>query len=313
MTFLAPHMLYVLLAVPALVAAYVVLQRRRRTYAVRFTNLELLATVAPRRPGWRRHVAASLLLATFVVLIGALARPSVGTRVPREQASIMLVMDVSRSMSATDLAPDRMGASKKAAADFVRSLPKRLRVGVVAFSDTAQLVSALTGDRDQTVRAIEALRPVAGTAMGDGMSVALDEILRQRSGSEKVPASVLLLSDGQSNRGLVPSEVATAARTMSVPIYTIGVGTQGATLDVGGRIVPVDLNEEELQAIAEATGGKYFRTGDAGTLSEVYKGLGSALGYQRGRREATTTAAGIAVVLLLAAATAGLLWFQRIP
>lgn len=313
MTFLAGSRLWLLSAVPLLVAAYVLLQRRRRAYVVRFTNLNLLADVAPRRPGWRRHAAPALMLATLVLLIGALARPAVSARVPRDQASIVLVLDVSRSMAATDLQPDRITAAKRAALEFVRSLPARLRVGVVAFSNTAALVSPLGRDRAVTAQAISSLRPVAGTAVGEGLAVALDEIARQRTGEVDVPAAVLLLSDGASNQGRPSAEVAQQAADASIPVYTVGIGTEGATLDVGGRAVPVDLDEAELQAIAETTGAAYFRTADANALKAVYRDLGSKLGYEKETREATSTAAGIALAFLLAGAGASLLWFHRIP
>jgi Ca-activated chloride channel family protein len=313
MTFLSPSMLWLLAAVPPLVAGYVVLQRRRRAYVARFTNLNLLAEVAPRRPGWRRHAAPALILATLVLLVGALARPAVSASVPKEKASIMLVIDVSRSMTATDLNPDRMTAAKQAAITFVRSLPKQLRVGVVAFSDDAALVSSLTADRAQTEQAIDSLQPLAGTAIGDGLDVALQEIQRQRDATGEVPAAVLLLSDGVSNRGRPSQEVAQEAAAMKVPVYTVGVGTKGATLQLGDRSVPVSLDEAELQAIAEITGGSYFRTADAGALKAVYADLGSKLGYVKETREATAAAAGLAAVVLLAAAGVSLLWFQRVP
>jgi len=313
MTFLAPAMLWFLLAVPALVAGYVLLQLRRRTYVARFTNLNLLAQVAPKRPGWRRHVAAALLLGTLMMLLFALARPAVSAKVPKEQASIVLVLDVSRSMSATDLQPDRMTAAKQAATDFVKTLPKRLQVAVVAFSDNASLVSPLGRDREQTTAAIASLQPIRGTAIGEGLAAALDEINRGRSSNPDVPAAVLLLSDGASNQGRPSADIAAQAADMKVPVYTVGVGTEGATLEFMGRILPVDLDEQELQAIAEITGAHYFRTADAGALRAVYKDLGSKLGFETETHEATAAAAGIAALLLLGAAGASLLWFQRIP
>jgi Ca-activated chloride channel family protein len=313
MTFLAPAMLWFLLAVPLLVAGYVLLQRRRKTYVARFTNLNLLAEVAPRRPGWRRHVAAALLLGTLVVLLFALARPAVSAKVPKEQASIVLVLDVSRSMAATDLSPDRMTAAKRAATDFVRTLPTKLRVGVVAFSDSASVVSPLGRDRAQTTAAIASLAPIRGTAIGEGLDAALGEIRRERAGGTDVPAAVLLLSDGASNQGRPSADVAAEAADMKVPVYTVGVGTEGATLEFMGRVLPVDLDEQELHAIAEITGAQYFRTTDAGALRAVYRDLGSKLGFETEQHEATAAAAGIAAILLLGAAGASLLWFQRIP
>ena len=313
MTFLSPSMLWLLLTVPPLVAGYVLLQRRRRTYVARFTNLKLLAEVAPRRPGWRRHAAAGLLLATLVMLLFSLARPALSIRVPKERASIVLVIDVSRSMAATDLQPDRMTAAKRAAEAFVDSLPSKLRVAVVAFSDSASVVSPLAVDRAQTRQAIRTLQPIRGTAIGEGLAAALGEIERERSDGEDVPAAVLLLSDGESNQGRPSQEVAQDAEAMNVPVYTVGVGTVGATLEYLGRILPVDLDEAELQAIGEITDAAYFRTADAASLQAVYADLGSKLGFVTEKREATAAAAGIAAVLLVGAAVASLLWFQRVP
>lgn len=313
MTFIAPQLLWLLLAVPVLAAAYVLLQRRRRSYAVRFTNLELLATVAPKSPGWRRHAAPVLILATLTVLIGAAARPVATVRVPRERASIMLVMDVSRSMAANDLSPDRMTAAKAAARRFVESLPDQMRVGVVSFSDYASLAAPLTADHDVVKDALEGLQTQAGTAMGDGLLVALDQIARERRGGQEVPASILVLSDGESNRGVPAQLVAQEAKTASIPVYAIGVGTPHGVVEAYGRVVPTSLNELELMAVAETTDGRYFESTSTQSLDEVYESLGSSLGFRQEKRELTSTAAGLGAVLLVAAAMLSLLWFQRIP
>jgi Ca-activated chloride channel family protein len=316
-TFAEPGRLWLLALLPAAVAGYVVLQRRRRTYTLRFTNLELLETVAPRRPGWRRHVPAALMLAALGLLVTALGRPTVSRPVPREQAGVMLVIDVSLSMAATDIAPDRITAAKAAAIEFARTVPRELRVGVVGFSEMASLVSPLTRDRAQTERAIESLRPFAGTALGEGLFVALDEIQRiarrRGPGDGQAPASVLLLSDGAWNRGRPPAEAVDLARQMGVRVYTVGLGTEGATLELGGQEIPVSLDEQELRSIAEATGGQYFRSVDAESLRAVYRNLGSALGFERAEREVTATLAGWAAALLVAAAAVSLVWFQRVP
>jgi Ca-activated chloride channel family protein len=311
--FLAGGNLWFLLAIPALIAGYILLLRRRRAYTVRFTNLELLTTVAPKRPGWRRHAPPLFLLLAMIFLVGALARPTIERAVPREQAGVMLVLDVSLSMAASDIAPDRITAAKTAAIEFGRVAPEELRVGVAAFSEISFLASPLTRNRAQTESAIQSLRPLAGTAIGDGLWVALDEIARQVSKDGKqAPASVLLLSDGHSNRGREPIEAAERARQMGVRVFTVGLGTQGATLDLGGEQVPVDLDETQLQDIAETTGATYFRSIDAEGLRDVYTNLSSALGTEPERQEITAMAAGIAALLLLAGAALGLFWFQRV-
>jgi Ca-activated chloride channel family protein len=313
LTFLEAGKLWLLLLIPVLIAAYVLLQRRRRSYTMRFTNLELLAAVAPKRPGLKRHIPPVAMLLALMFLVGALARPVVERPVPREQAGIMLVIDVSLSMAATDVAPDRITAAQTAAIDFVKTLPKELKVGVVAFSELSSLVSPMSHDRQQTELAIESLSPVGGTAIGEGLFTALDEINRAATDNKKAPASVLLLSDGKWNRGRSPDEAAAQAKTMGVKVFTVGLGTEGATLDLGGQLVPVSLDETELRAMAETTGGTYSRSADAESLRDVYKGLGSALGFEKEKQEVTAVAAGIAAVLLVMSALVSLIWFQRIP
>lgn len=314
LTFLAGGRLWLLALAPALVALYVWQQRRRRAYTVRFTNLALLASVAPKRPGWKRHVAAAMILASLILLGGAFARPARDVRVPRGRAAVVLVVDVSRSMLATDLSPNRMTAAKAAAQAFVDSVPAQMELGLVSFSNTAALAAPISRDRGLMRGAIDRLQPVAGTAMGEGLAVALDEITRVRESEGKtVPASVLLLSDGVSNLGRPPQQIAATAEQMAVPVYTVGVGTEGAVLQFNGQLVPVDVDEATLRQIAEATGAEYFRSADAKTLAGVYKSLGSVLGYDVEQREATAAAAGMAALILLGAAVVGTLTMQRIP
>lgn len=314
MSFINPWVLWLLLLVPVLGALYVVLQQRRKTYAVRFTNLELLETVAPRRPGWRRHVAPVLFLLTFIMLIGAAARPVATLRVPREQASIMLVMDVSGSMASTDLDPNRIVAAKNAAREFLDSLPGRMRVGLVSFSDYATLVTPLTTDKDVVDEAVDNLRVRGGTAMGDGMAVALDQIEVERRGGRQVPASLLVLSDGETNRGTPPDQVAQAAQAAKVPVYLIGIGTEeGALQRAGDQLVRSQLNRAELESVASLTGGRYFESTTSESLEEIYLSVGSSLGFREERRELTPQVVGMAAVFLVATAVLSLLWFQRLP
>jgi Ca-activated chloride channel homolog len=314
MSFISPWVLWLLLLVPLLGGLYVVLQGRRKSYAVRFTNLELLETVAPKRPGWRRHVAPGLFLLTLILLIGAAARPVATVMVPREQASIILVMDVSGSMAATDLEPNRITAAKEAAQEFVDTLPGPMRVGLVTFSDYARLIAPLTVDKAAVDEALGNLRVQGGTAMGDGLAVALDQIRLEREGGRNVPATILVLSDGETNRGVAPVEVALSAAEAQVPVYSIGVGTeQGVLSQEQGRLFRIRLNPEELVSVAETTGGRYFESTTSESLEEIYRGMGSSLGFREERRELTPQVAGAAAVLLVAAAAFSLLWFQRLP
>lgn len=314
MTFINPWVLWLLLLVPALGALYLVMQQHRKSYAVRFTNLELLETVAPRRPGWRRHASPVLFLLTLILLIGAAARPVATVRIPREQASIMLVMDVSGSMAANDLQPNRIVAAKDAAGEFLDSLPGRMRVGLVSFSDYASLVTPLTTDKEVVGDALDRLRVQGGTAMGDGIAVALDQIELERQGGQQVPASILVLSDGETNRGVPPSQVAEAARAANVPVYLIGIGTEAGVLGRDGeRLVRIQLNRTELESIAQATGGRYFQSTTSESLEEIYRSVGSSLGFREERKELTPQVVGLAAVFLVATAALSLLWFQRLP
>lgn len=313
MSFIDPQVLWFLVLAPVLAGAYVLLQRRRKAYAVRFTNLDLLASVAPKRPGWRKHVAPLLMLMTFIVLIAAAARPQRTVQVAREQASIMLVMDVSRSMLATDLEPDRMTAAKRAAVDFVDALPKQMRVGLVSFSDLAYLIQPLTVDHRAVKESLGSLETQAGTAMGDGLAQALNQIESRRMSGDRAPASILVLSDGETNLGLPPGLAAEASREAGVTIYSIGVGTDNGVVEVGGRAVPVQLNETDLRAVAETTNGRYFKSASTASLDGIYQSLGSSLGYREETREITPLVAGLGAALLVLAAMLSLLWFQRIP
>lgn len=314
MSFISPWVLWLLLLVPLLGGLYLVLQGRRKSYAVRFTNLELLETVAPKSPGWRRHVAPVLFLLTLILLIGAAARPVATVRVPREQASIVLVIDVSGSMAATDLDPNRITAAKVAAQEFVDTLPGPMRVGLVTFSDYASLITPLTVDKGAVDEALGNLRVQGGTAMGDGLAVALDQIRLEREGGRNVPATILVLSDGETNRGAAPIEVALAAAEAQVPVYSIGVGTeQGVLSQEQGRLIRIRLNREELDLVARTTGGRYFESTTSESLEEIYRGMGSSLGFREERQELTPQVAGAAAVLLVAAAAFSLLWFQRLP
>lgn len=314
MSFVNPWVLWLLLLVPALGGLYLYLQQRRKTYAVRFTNLELLETVAPKRPGWRRHASPVLFLITLILLIGAAARPVAVVKVPREQSSIMLVMDVSGSMAATDLEPNRITAAKDAAREFLDSVPDRMRVGVVSFSDYARLVAPLTSDKPAVDEALGSLRVAGGTAMGDGLAVAVDQIRLEREGGRNVPATILVLSDGETNRGVPSADAALAARELEVPVYSIGVGTEeGVLARDGDQLIRIRLNRAELETLAQATGGRYFESTTSESLEEVYRNMGSSLGFREERKELTAQVAALAAVFLVAAAALSLLWFQRLP
>ena len=253
MTFLAPTLLFALLLVPVLAALYVWTQRRRSRYAVRFTNLDLLANLAPSRPGWRRHLPAALYLLAVSALAIGLARPTMIVPTPRDDATVILAIDISGSMKAEDVAPTRLDAARSAAQDFVDGLPASVRVGLVAFATRPVTLVAPTADRAAVRAAIDGLTPRDGTAMGDALMQVLDlaEAVRMggRDGSSPSgdtvpggdaptggsgsPVAAILLSDGANSAGdTEPLDAAQRAASLGVPIYTIALGTAAGTVEV---------------------------------------------------------------------------------
>jgi Ca-activated chloride channel family protein len=305
--------------------AYLVAQRRRRRYVVRFTNLDLLENVVADSPRWRRHIPAVLTLLALSALVVGMARPQVAVAVPREEATVILAMDSSGSMTATDVEPDRMTAAREAASSFVDGLPDGFRVGVVSFSNEADVVVPPTADHDEALRGLSALRADNGTALGDAIArsvdlgvTSLDEQLAAAKDSE-TPVVVLLLSDGANTTGdYEPLEAAQKAKDAGVPVYTVALGTDEGTVQgpdgYGGmRTIRVPPDPETLSKVAELTGGKFFEAADQDSLRSVYDEIGSQVGVEHKQRELTVffTAAGAALLLLGGALST--LWFGRIP
>lgn len=337
MTFASPLWLFALLLVPLLALLYVAVQRRRARYAVRFTNVNLLANVVAQRPAWRRHVPPLVFLLALGALGLAIARPQADVQVPKEEATVVLVLDVSGSMNATDVEPSRLVAAQDAAIAFLDRLPDRFRVGIVTFSNTARVVLPPTEDRDLAVDAIQRLYAVGGTAMGDGIQLGLDTIRdpvafggsptpepsatpapAEADEPAPPPAVMLLLSDGFSVLGSEPLDAADAAAEMNVPVFTVALGTDEGVVDVfdgAGRLrrVEVPPDRETLAAIAETTGAEYFEAVSDDELTRVYEGLSSKIGYDTEQREITWLFAAAAGVLLLAGASLSLYWFNRFP
>jgi len=314
MSFEWPYLLFGLALVPIVAGLYALAQRRRRAYAVRFANLELLRAVAPRRPGPRRHIPPLLFLLGLGVLLVSLARPSAVIAVPRDQASVVLVLDVSGSMAATDLSPDRMVAARQAARAFVEALPRNAQVGLVSFSSTASVNAPLGHDRDATLRAIDGLRANGGTAIGEGLAVALDQLAARRAGAEggTPPGLVVLLSDGENSVGQAPPQVAARAAEAGVRVHTVGIGQRGVSARLNARQT-VRLDEATLQAIADATGGSYFYAAESGELERIYEDLGSQVSWVEERTEVTSLVTALGTVLMLAGGLFGLRWFQQFP
>ena len=316
MTFLAGRWLFLLLAVAALAAAYVWVQvRGRRQAAVRFTNVALLASVAPDRPGWRRHVGAALLGLSLLAMVVSLARPTHEVRVARRRSVVVMAIDVSVSMKSTDVAPTRLAAAKKAATAFARSMPKTVRLGLVSFAGTATIDVAPTTDHEAVVSAVGALALQERTAIGDAVLTSLAAVRSATAGETgaKAPASIALLSDGTTTTGTPDLVAAAAAKRASVPVTTIAFGTATGTVSVGGETVAVPVGVDQLAALAQATGGKAFTAETGSQLEKAYRNIGSAVGYRHERREATTAVLGVAFALAVLAAAASLRWTARLP
>ncbi|GAB2690063.1 VWA domain-containing protein [Thalassiella azotivora] len=315
--FVAPERLWLLLAVPLLAGLYAWSQRRRRGYAVRFTNLALLGQVAPRRPGWRRHVVAVGLLVTVAVMVVTFARPAGEVRVPRERATIVLAVDVSLSMAAEDVEPTRLDAAQAAATEFVRSLPPRLNVGLVSFAGTASVLVPPTTDRARVEQAVDQLRLAEYTAIGEGVFTALEAVQQvpvdPAAPDEEVPARIVLLSDGETTVGRSNESAAAAAREAGVPVSAIAFGTPDGVVELEGQLEPVPVGEEDLRAIADATGGRFYQAETAGELRDVYADIGSSVGYETVLEEVTGRWAGLGLLSLLLTAAGSLVWFGRLP
>jgi Ca-activated chloride channel family protein len=314
MGFLAANRLWLLLLVGAVAAGYVWQSvRGARRHAVRFTNLDLLASVAPRRPGWRRHLPAALLVLSLVAMVVSLARPTRDERVPRERATVLLAIDVSISMDATDVAPSRLKAAQAAATTFARRLPPRINLGLVSFAGSATVRVPPTTDREAVVSAIDRLELAEATAIGDAVLACLDAIEAVPVSGEPVPASVVLMSDGETTVGVPNSRAADAAKEAGVPITTIGFGTDEGTIRYEGRVLPVPVNEEDLASLADTTGGRTFSAATGEELQSVYRDIGSSVGYEKEAREVGRWFTGVALVLSMLAAVGSLVWFSRIP
>lgn len=315
MTFLAPGRLVLLLVVAALAAAYLVLLRRRPEYAVRFSNLELLASVAPRRPGWRRHVPSAVMALALAGLVIGLARPARDIRVPKEAATVMLVIDVSASMQATDVAPTRLEAATDAALSFVEDLPDRLRLGLVAFDRSTRVVSPPTTDHAAVESGIRGLTTGPGTAAGDAIFLALDSITSAGGAGTtegRQTAAIVLLSDGVTTVGSPVDEAAQAAVEQGIPVTTIAFGTDEGTVEFAGRIIPVPADPAAMSDLADVTGGAFFEAASGEELKGVYEDIGSRVGYTTEQREIGMTFVAVSVVLLVGALAAALVWTNRL-
>jgi len=322
MTFAFPAALAALAVIPLLLVTYVIVQRRRSRYALRFTNLPLLANIVDAAPRWRRHVPAMLALASLTALIVGLARPQIAVAVPRKEGTVILAIDRSGSMLATDVTPSRMAAARAAAATFIKGLPKGFKVGLVSFSDQADVVLPPTRDHDAAVKALGNLQADNGTAIGDAITRSVDLGLagiQAKVAGKGTPLVVLLLSDGASTTGdKTPLEAAVDAKNKKVPVYTVALGTDEGTITITSddgqeRLYRVPPDPATLSAVAETTGGKFFEAADAESLQSVYSRIGSQVGTETEKHEITAALTGVGAVLLLAGSALSLAWFNRLP
>ncbi|ROT29294.1 VWA domain-containing protein [Micromonospora sp. HM5-17] len=312
--FLEPWWLLAVLPVLALAAAYVWRQLHRRTYAMRFTNVELLRTLAPKGLGWRRHAAAGVFLLALLVLATGMARPSVDRKEPLERATIMLAIDVSLSMEADDVAPNRLQAAQEAAKQFVAELPPTYNLGLVAFAKSANVLVPPTKDRAAVTQAIDGLVLAEATATGEAVFTCLEAIRSvPADGAQGIPpARIVLLSDGYRTAGRSIEEAAAAAQAANVPVSTIAFGTDSGQVDIGGQVQRVPVDRLALAELAETTQGFFYEAASVGELKRVYQDMGSSIGYRTEPREITHWYAGIALLLALCAAGLSLLWTSRL-
>ncbi|MEU5882932.1 VWA domain-containing protein [Spirillospora sp. NPDC047279] len=315
MTFLSPERFWLLILLPLLTLAYVLMQLRRRQYAVRFTNLALLSQVAPKRPGWRRHLAALLFVAMLLLMMIGFARPASSVKVPRDRATVMVAVDVSLSMMAKDVAPDRFGAAKEAAKKFIQDLPGRFNVGVVSFAGSANLVAAPSADREAAIASIDQLVLAKRTAIGEAVFTSLQAIrsFDSQASNDPPPAHIVLLSDGDNTTGRTVQEAIDASRAAQIPVSTIAFGTPYGTVDIEGETTSVSVNKETLRTLAEGSRGKAYEAADGGQLSEVYANIGSSLGWKTEHRDISARFTGFALLFALAAGGVSLVWFSRLP
>jgi Ca-activated chloride channel family protein len=310
-----PIFLLGLLAIPVLVAGYVLAQLRRRRYTLRFTNLALLGSVMRRTPGVRRHLPPAIFLLGATALVAGLTVPVLNLEIARNSADVVLVIDVSGSMQATDVLPTRLDAAKNAATALIDQLPAGDRIALISFDTHATVRQAMTTDRGAVKAALSSLVPGSGTALGDGLSLALAQLNSAGStvsGARGRAAMIVVLTDGVSNEGSDPLTVAQQIAAAKVPVQTIGIGLRNGSATVRGEPVG-GVDEATLSSIAAATGGKYYYAQAAGELQSIYSTLATQFGwqFQQVNLMVPLLIGGISLVVLGAAVS--LVWFRVLP
>ena len=322
MTFRQPALLALIVAPLAIAGVYIAMQFARSKYTMRFTSVDLLDSVAPRRPGWQRHVSALLMLFALGALVVGLAQPARTSRVPKPRGTIMMAIDTSGSMAANDVAPTRLKAAETAARNFVNTVPKGLKIGLLQFDNTARTLVAPTDDHLALTNAIDNLTIGGGTSTASAISQSLATIAAQPPDTHgKVPAAIVLMSDGSptiGENGLEPVEAVTAAtsaaKTAGVPIDTIAFGTDhGVVSSANGEQIPVPADPGEMGKIASGSGGKSFTAKSGSELNSIYAHIRNSVGYDTVKHDITVWFLALGFVLLLATSAAGLYWMQRVP
>jgi Ca-activated chloride channel family protein len=322
MNFDSPARLLLVVAPVALLVAYLLAQRARRKHALRFTSVDLLASVAPRRAGWQRHISAVLLLLALLFLVVGFAEPTRTVKIPKEHGVIMMAIDTSGSMRASDVPPTRLAAAVDAAKRFVDALPPGLQVGLIEFNDRSRVRAIPTSARDSVKASLDSLVADGGTGTGTAIRTSLDAIaaLPVDANGVRPAAAIVLMSDGSptigsggdSPEGSV-ARASAAAKEAGVPVDTIAFGTDAGTVERDGQIVPVPADPEAMQEIADATGGESFTASTADQLDKVYEQIRKTVGYDAEERPITAWFTGIGLAVAMLAAGAALIWVQRMP
>ncbi|WP_426573450.1 VWA domain-containing protein [Aquihabitans sp. McL0605] len=315
MTLIAPDRLWLLAAVAVLGVLYVVAQVRRTAPAVRHPDLALVESVAPRWPGWRRHLTAAGLLLAMAALVVGLARPAHAVDVQRKEAVVMLAMDVSKSMTATDVAPNRLAAAQAAAKEFVQSAPEGYRIGLVTFDAKTHTLASPTTDRAELLAAIDGLKAANGTAAGDGLATAVDVIKADATANPTTTdpyKAIILLADGDSSSGRTLADATADAVDAKVPVFTIAYGTPNATIVVDGKTMDAGADTTAIAAVSAATGGTDYTASSSGELSDVYGKIGTTIAAGTEDQELTVPLALAGALLLSLTLIGTMAWTPRL-
>ncbi|MCS7483295.1 VWA domain-containing protein [Umezawaea endophytica] len=316
--FATPWWFLLTIAIVALAAVYVLLQRVRRKRMLRFANLELLEKVAPKREGWYRHVPAAFLLVAFLLLTIALAGPTAEQKVPRNRATVMLVIDVSLSMKATDIQPSRLEAAQVAAKSFAEGLTPGINLGLISFAGSATVLVAPTTDRDAVSQSIGDLKLAQSTATGDAIvaaMAAIDSFGKVVGGADgPPPARIVLMTDGKETVGTRKAfDAAEDAKTAGIPISTISFGTEEGVVEIEGRRQDVPVDDDSMKEIAKLSGGEFFKAASAEELRRVYDTLGEQIGFEKKQADASKPWLVLGTILAMLSAAGALVFSQRLP